>query len=104
MEIIFKTSRFEKIASDPQKFKKKYGEQLMEVFYRRIDDFGAVSEIDELYRLPGKHHPLHGDMKGMWACSLTANWRLLYETSSEVIDNEKVDAIKIILVEIEDYH
>lgn len=53
----------------------------------------AKSEKD--MNAPGwKLHPLHGDLEGHWAVSVSGNWRLTFRFEGE-------DAI---LVDYQDYH
>jgi toxin HigB-1 len=42
----------------------------------RLDAVRVVSEMD----LPGfRLHPLHGDLKGYWAVTVRANWRVVFK-------------------------
>lgn len=57
----------------------------------RLDAAATVSDMD----LPGFGlHPLKGDLKGLWAVTVRANWRVVFRI-------EKGDAADIDLV---DYH
>ena len=42
----------------------------------RLDSARVVSDMD----LPGfRLHPLHGDLKGYWAVTVRANWRVIFK-------------------------
>ena len=42
----------------------------------RLDAVKVVSDMD----LPGlRLHPLHGDLKGYWAVTVRANWRVIFK-------------------------
>ena len=70
----------------------------------RPDLLGAVEEIlagldiattPQALGLPGYHlHPLKGDLRGLWAVTVRANWRIVFRF-------EGTDAFD---VELTDYH
>jgi proteic killer suppression protein len=53
---------------------------------RALDDLAAVPS----FRL----HALHGDLKGYWAVTVRANWRIIF----------RVDGDDIVDVDLVDYH
>ena len=56
-----------------------------------LDDVGAPEDMNA----PGwRLHPLHGELKGHWAVTVSGNWRLTFRFEGE-------DAI---LVDYQDYH
>ena len=56
-----------------------------------MDSAMEVSDLD----IPGyKLHPLKGDRKGIWAISVSGNWRLTFEFRDG----------HVYLLEYEDYH
>ncbi|MGB8014169.1 MAG: type II toxin-antitoxin system RelE/ParE family toxin [Terriglobales bacterium] len=57
----------------------------------RLDAAGAVADMD----LPGfRLHPLKGELKGYWAVTVRANWRVIFRFA----DGEALD------VDYADYH
>ena len=46
----------------------------------------------EVYKL----HPLKGDMKGLWAVTVQANWRITFEYDEKTSD--------VFVVDYQDYH
>ena len=57
----------------------------------RLDSASAASDMD----LPGfRLHPLRGDLKGYWAVTVRANWRIVFRF-------EDADALD---VDYSDYH
>jgi toxin HigB-1 len=57
----------------------------------RLDAAGAVADMD----LPGfKLHPLKGNLKGFWAVTVRANWRVIFR----FVDRDAVH------VDYVDYH
>ena len=55
----------------------------------RLDAAGRVSDLD----LPGfRLHPLKGELKGYWAVTVRANWRVIFRfAGSDVLDVDYVD-------------
>jgi proteic killer suppression protein len=57
----------------------------------RLDAAGGIEDMD----LPGfKLHPLKGELKGFWAVTVRANWRVIFR----FVDRDAVD------VDYIDYH
>jgi len=54
----------------------------------------AAGTIDEMNRPSFRLHPLKGDLKGLWAVTVRANWRIVFRF-------EEGDALD---VELMDYH
>jgi toxin HigB-1 len=55
----------------------------------RLDASGTVEDMD----LPGfRLHPLKGDLKGFWAVTVRANWRVIFRfTDGDALDVDYVD-------------
>jgi proteic killer suppression protein len=55
----------------------------------RLDAAGGIADLD----LPGfRLHPLKGDLKGFWAITVRANWRVVFRFADrDVIDVDYVD-------------
>jgi proteic killer suppression protein len=56
----------------------------------------AVQSIEELQSPPNYGaHQLKGDRKGIWALTVTRNWRMTFELT---------DDLKVMNMDLEDYH
>ena len=55
----------------------------------RLDAASSVADMD----LPGfRLHPLKGDLKGFWAVTVRANWRVIFRfASGEAMEVDYVD-------------
>jgi toxin HigB-1 len=55
----------------------------------RLDAAGTVTDMD----LPGfRLHPLKGELKGFWAVTVRANWRVIFRfTAGDAFDVDYVD-------------
>jgi toxin HigB-1 len=55
----------------------------------RLDAAGSVEDMD----LPGfKLHPLKGNLKGFWAVTVRANWRVIFRfVDGDALDIDYVD-------------
>lgn len=57
----------------------------------RLDAAGAVQDMD----IPGfRLHPLRGELKGFWAVTVRANWRVTF----------RFDGLDVFDVDYADYH
>ena len=67
---------------------REHTEKLRDIL-ARLDAAGAVSDMD----LPGlRLHPLKGDLKGFWAVTVRANWRVIFRfAESNALDADYVD-------------
>ena len=75
---------------DPRGVTAEHLQKLRDIL-ARLDAAATVADMD----LPGfRLHPLKGDLKGLWAVTVRANWRVVF--SIEAGDARDVDLI--------DYH
>ena len=67
---------------------KEHTEKLRDIL-ARLDAAGTVADMD----LPGfRLHPLKGDLKGFWAVTVRANWRVIFRfAESNALDVDYVD-------------
>ncbi len=109
MEINFKTKKLGTILNNGKLINKKYGASAKKI-KMRLNDMAMVDNLEELMRLPGKHHPLKGDREGQFACYLEHPFRLIYEPDDSplpIADNNTLIYSKVTIVEIieiVDYH
>jgi toxin HigB-1 len=75
---------------DPRGVIRQHAEKLRDIL-ARLDAASAVSDMD----LPGlRLHPLKGNLKGFWAVTVRANWRVI----SRFAEGDALD------VDYTDYH
>jgi len=59
---------------DPRGVIAEHAQKLRDIL-ARLDAAGAVADLD----MPGFNlHPLKGDLKGWWAVTVRANWRVVF--------------------------
>jgi toxin HigB-1 len=74
----------------PRGVNREHAEKLRDILVR-LDAAGAITALD----LPGfRLHPLKGELKGFWAVTVRANWRVIFR----LVDGDALD------VDYIDYH
>jgi len=73
---------------DPRGVTREHAAKLRDIL-ARLDAAGTVSDMD----LPGfRLHPLKGELKGLWAVTVRANWRVIFRfAEGEALDVDYVD-------------
>jgi toxin HigB-1 len=73
---------------DPRGVIREHAEKLRDILVR-LDAAGTVADMD----LPGfRLHPLKGGMKGFWAVTVRANWRVIFRfASGDALDVDYMD-------------
>jgi toxin HigB-1 len=73
---------------DPRGVINQHVEKLRDILVR-LDAAGTVADMD----LPGfRLHPLKGELKGFWAVTVRANWRVIFRfADGEALDVDYVD-------------
>jgi len=73
---------------DPRGVIPEHAQKLRDILVR-LDAAGAASDMD----LPGfRLHPLKGVLKGFWAVTVRANWRVIFRIADgDVLDVDYVD-------------
>jgi len=73
---------------DPRGVIGQHAEKLRDVL-TRLDAAGTVADMD----LPGfRLHALKGELKGFWAVTVRANWRVIFRfADGEALDVDYVD-------------
>ena len=73
---------------DPRGVLAEHAEKLRDIL-ARLDASRSVSDLD----LPGfRLHPLKGQLKGYWAVTVRANWRVIFRFDGpDVVDIDYVD-------------
>ena len=73
---------------DPRGVIREHAEKLRDIL-ARLDAASTVEDMD----LPGfRLHPLKGDLKGFWAVTVRASWRVIFRfIESNALDVDYVD-------------
>ncbi|HXM40106.1 MAG TPA: type II toxin-antitoxin system RelE/ParE family toxin [Bryobacteraceae bacterium] len=73
---------------DPRGVMAEHADKLRDIL-ARLDAARTVSDVD----VPGlRLHPLKGELKGLWAVTVRANWRVIFRfADSDVFDVDYVD-------------
>lgn len=96
MEIEFEDKKLKKKLSKPSQAKRYFGGMASTIFLR-IKQLEVANDEAELRLIPGGFHTLTGDRDGQWACSLGANWRLIFRLRIEA-------SYVAVIIEVVDYH
>lgn len=110
MEIFFKSRNLEKVASNPRKCQKEFGERRAELFLRRLQQLYRAINLEDVRNLPGNYHELSGDRKGQWACDLDQPYRLVFEPHERPIPTDEdgkyiwIEIKEVEITEIVNYH
>jgi proteic killer suppression protein len=73
---------------DPRGVNRGHAEQLHDIL-ARLEAAGAIADMD----LPGfRLHPLKGELKGFWAVTVRANWRVIFRfADGDALDVDYID-------------
>jgi proteic killer suppression protein len=73
---------------DPRGVIREHAEKLRDIL-ARLDASGTVADMD----FPGfRLHPLKGELKGFWAVTVRANWRVIFRfAEGDALDVDYVD-------------
>lgn len=73
---------------DPRGVISEHAEKLRDIL-ARLDASATATDMD----LPGfRLHPLKGDLKGFWAVTVRANWRVIFRfAEGDALDVDYVD-------------
>ena len=73
---------------DPRGVTREHAEKLRDILVR-LDAAGAIGDMD----LPGfRLHSLKGALKGFWAVTVRANWRVIFRfADGDALDVDYVD-------------
>jgi proteic killer suppression protein len=74
--------------NDPRGVMRAHTEKLQDIL-ARLDAAATVADMD----LPGfRLHPLKGELKGFWAVTVRANWRVIFRMAEgDALDLDYVD-------------
>ncbi len=73
---------------DPRGLTREHVEKLRDIL-ARLDASAAIADMD----LPGfRLHPLKGELKGFWAVTVRANWRVIFRfVEGDALDVDYID-------------
>ncbi|MGW5228649.1 type II toxin-antitoxin system RelE/ParE family toxin [Nocardia niigatensis] len=102
MDVFYEDRKFEKLCTDEREMQKKRGD-VARWLKRRIKALETAKSIGELstHDPLGYWHQLTGDLDGLWAGRLSANWRLLVRPEDS---DDPCCAVTVTVIEIADYH
>jgi plasmid maintenance system killer protein len=78
VDIYFDNQKLQADSNNQRALIKKYGEQEAKVIRRRLDDLDAASTLEDMRRLPGRCHELHGNRSGQLSLDLVHPRRLVF--------------------------
>jgi proteic killer suppression protein len=73
---------------DPRGVNREHAEKLRDILVR-LDAAGVITDMD----LPGfRLHPLKRELKGFWAVTVRANWRVIFRfADGDALDVDYID-------------
>lgn len=100
MQFLYYDKNVQKILEDPKLLQGKIGLEIGKNVKRRLNQLEATESFYYYlnYVKFGNPHPLHGNMEGCYALSVTPNYRLIVEPTSNNKDK------KIYIKGVVDYH
>lgn len=100
MEISFKTNKIEKSCTEFAFAKKKYGFEMANKIFMRLNELRAADSVEILVQYSvGRCHALSGNFNGCFAMDLVHPQRLVFERHKTETGNDYVH-----ITSIEDYH
>ncbi|TYB53449.1 plasmid maintenance system killer protein [Nonomuraea sp. PA05] len=86
--------------------RKVYGAEGARKLGQRLQALRVADTLDDLFRMPGRCHPLHGEYAGCHAMDLHQGWRLVFRlmTSKEKVDHGLGEDDAVLVIEVVDYH
>ncbi|MEX0686493.1 MAG: type II toxin-antitoxin system RelE/ParE family toxin [Balneolales bacterium] len=111
MRITFNNKDLKKLAENDRHRQKKLGKVMADKLKVRLDAIRFAETLEELRHVPGKFHELRENRKGQWACSLGAQYRMVFTPHENPIPVDEDGIYKgteihgIEIIEIgKDYH
>ena len=98
VEVIYKTRTLQRVCTDAQEARRKYGARMAKTIFMRVTELGLAKSVEELLHFHvGRCHALKGDRQGQFAMDLVHPYRLVFERLGDVVQIARI-------VEIADYH
>jgi len=104
VDISFESKRLQKECTEGARGIRKYGPVCARKLRARLSDLEAAESLKQMYSLPGRLHPLTGDLNGTYSLDLEHPLRLLLVPEHDPpkiledggVDEQAVTAIRII--------
>lgn len=98
LQIEYNNRALEKVCTDAQEARKKYGQKMAEKIQQRIGEISAAPSVETLVQFKiGRCHALGGNRNGQYAMDLVHPYRLVFKKNGTDIQIVKI-------LEIVDYH
>ena len=98
MEVAYKTRALQRVCTDAQEARRKYGVNMARLIHLRVEQIQMADNTEYLLRFHvGRCHALKGDRQGQYAMDLIHPYRLVFERIGDVVQIAQI-------VEITDYH
>ena len=98
LQIEYNNRALEKVCTDAQEARKKYGQKMAEKIQQRIGEISAAPSVETLVQFKiGGCHALGGNRNGQYAMDLVHPYRLVFKKNGADIQIVKI-------LEIVDYH
>lgn len=102
MKIYYRTRKLEKILTNDRQIKKHYT-SFYQGIMNRLYELKSVSNLSLIsHRPPPRKHRLSGDYNGFWSVDVSKNYRLLFTSLIETIEESNIT--EIMIEGIEDTH
>lgn len=106
MDILFKSNKYRELCHDDALATRTFGRASARKLRTRLDDLAAASNLSLVRKLPGRFHPLKGELDGAFALDLQGGHRLVIEPAENpapklndgTLDLSKVTAIRVIYI------
>ena len=96
--VTYKSKSLEKICTDVSKAIRKYGEEIAQKIYQRLNEIRAAPSVEIMIQCHiGRCHRLEGNRSGQYSVDLAQPYRLIFTVKGEEIQIAKI-------IEIVDYH
>lgn len=107
MQFEYEDTKVKKIITDTKLLQKKVGLEIGKSLKKRMNQLQAVNDFNEyLTKIKlGSPHMLSGNLEGLYAISITANYRLVVEPLIKKLDVESLKECKVIKIKgVLEYH
>ena len=98
LEIEYKNKRIKQICTNASVAERKYGLRMAVKIQQRIGEIQNADNVEQMIRFGvGRCHPLHGEMKGLYAVDLVHPHRMVFRKKSKGLEIAVIE-------EVIDYH
>jgi len=110
MDIIFSSSKLEKICNSAKALNKKYGPERAKKIQQRLSEFQAADTLSDISNLPPPRcHALTGNRQGQFSVDSVHPYRIIFEPANDPLplqedgslDKSQVTAVCILDVNVD---